>query len=85
MTPPPLLTEAAAASILGISVRTMRRIRHAGGILYVRISRRRIGYRPQDVEDYLDRQSRRDTPHRPAPGKPEPPRRGKVVPFSQMA
>jgi len=55
MSAPALLTEAEAAEQLGIAPRTLRALRSAGKIRYVRPSPRKIYYKPEDVAEYLDR------------------------------
>lgn len=84
-----LLTEAEAAALLRMSVRTLRDIRRRREIHYVALSARKIVYRPEDIEEYVAAR-RRLAPEsakasansRPGRGKPAP-ANGKVVPFSQ--
>lgn len=57
MTPaiqPGLLSEAAAAKWLGISPRTLRKLRHDGEVHYILI-RTAIRYSLEDLESYVER------------------------------
>jgi len=50
----PLLTERDLSVWLGISLPTLQRMRsRGGGPKFVRLSFRRVGYRPSDVEEWL--------------------------------
>lgn len=88
MTLPRLLDSAAAADRLGISERTLRQLRKAGLIRYVAVTERKIMYRPEDCESYIEGRTKIDTPAdptrhpRPQAGRRRP---GNVVPFSAMA
>ena len=55
-----LLTERELAELLSLSPDTLRRMRRAGEIPYVAISRRRIGYRPEEIERWLQERSVRE-------------------------
>jgi|KBSSwiStaDraftv2_1062776.scaffolds.fasta_scaffold1070907_1 hypothetical protein len=84
-----LLTEEQAAEILHVSPRTLRDLRRHGAIRYVAITARKVGYRPEDCEEYVASRLRVESPA--APMGPPKPKRGKraastngvVVPFSQ--
>lgn len=65
-----LLTEEEAARRLLIHPRTLRKLRQAGEIRYVALVGRRIGYRPEDCQAYIERQLRLETPADPYLGKP---------------
>jgi len=54
MTAPALITEAEAAAMIGLSPRTLRALRSAGKIRYVRPSPRKVFYKPEDVAEYKD-------------------------------
>lgn len=83
-----LLTEEEAAKRLLLSARTLRDLRRTGLIRYVRLSARKIGYRPEDCDDYV---ASRVCVEQPMPLSPPATRRksakraafGNVVPFSQ--
>lgn len=62
MTAHALLTEAEAAVILHMSPRTLRSLRSGGKIRYVRPSPRKVFYRADDIDEYLERQSLTDQP-----------------------
>ena len=57
-----LLTPEEAARRLRVSTKTLRQLRQAGEIRYVAVTERRIFYRPEDCDDFLERRSRLDTP-----------------------
>lgn len=81
-----LLTPDEAAGRLGIGERTLRDLRKRGLIRYVAITERKIMYRPEDCEAFIESRSRVADPAAP---KKRPPRsvgrRGKVIPlFSEM-
>lgn len=61
-----LLPEAEAAEALGVSQRTLRNLRKAGIIHYVRPSPRKVYYTPEDVAEYIDRQRRMECPPCPS-------------------
>lgn len=52
-----LLTPAEAANQLGISERTLRKLRDERGLRYVLISARTIRYRADDLDEYLEAQA----------------------------
>lgn len=64
----PLLTAAEAWTYLTCSESTLKRLRQAGEVRPIRISRRIVRYRRSELDGYLDRQSR---PSAPVPW-PEP-------------
>lgn len=84
-----LLTEAEAARRLLISLSSLREIRRRGGIRYVAVSTRRIAYRPEDCDEYVQAHVRIEPPRmneKPkgrqksvSGARPE----ANVVPFSQ--
>lgn len=50
-----ILTPKGTATHLGISVRTLRRLRKAGAFPpHIQLSARRIGWRAEDIELFLD-------------------------------
>lgn len=49
------LTSAQAAALLGVSTRTLERLKAAGRIGYVRVGDRTLRYTRRQVEDYLGR------------------------------
>ena len=57
-----MLTSSEAADRLGISDRTLRRLRHDGLIRYIAITHHKILYRPEDCDDYVNSRVRCDTP-----------------------
>ncbi|MBF5091325.1 helix-turn-helix domain-containing protein [Novosphingobium sp. NBM11] len=57
-----LLTEEQAAKSLGMSARTLRGIRSKGMIRYIRTSPRTIRYTPEDLDEYLAKQTTQDQP-----------------------
>ena len=49
-----LLTEKELSTWLGLSLPTLQRMRSkGGGPKFIRLSFRRVGYRPADVEDWM--------------------------------
>lgn len=49
-----LLTEKELASWLGLSLPTLQRLRsNGGGPKFIKLSFRRVGYRPSDIEAWL--------------------------------
>ncbi|MCB0825363.1 MAG: helix-turn-helix domain-containing protein [Armatimonadetes bacterium] len=46
-----------AAEFLGISVTTLDRIVKKGEITYIPVSQRRIVFRPEDLQSYLDKRA----------------------------
>lgn len=82
-----LLTPAEAAAEIGVCTKTLRKFRERGLIPYVAVTDRKIMYRPQDCEAYLESRVRREAQQWPAksPGKPRrapAPRTGKIIPFT---
>ena len=57
---PALLSEQEAAAVLRMSQRTLRSLRDNGKIRYIRTSRRKIHYTPEDIADYIARQARQE-------------------------
>lgn len=58
----PLLNSAQAAEFLTVSKAFLERDRWAGArVPYVKIGSRSVRYRLSDLQDYIDRQSRRST------------------------
>ncbi len=84
-----LLTEEQAAKRLLMSLNSLRAIRKRGAIRYVAITARKIAYRPEDCEAYVQSQLRIE--QAPPVAQPKGRRRsvsgqqlsGTVVPFSQ--
>ncbi|MEN9924059.1 MAG: hypothetical protein RL268_185 [Pseudomonadota bacterium] len=75
----PLLDEADAAEMLGLSVKTLQGLRRRGEIAYIRLSSRMIRYQRKNLEDYLERSVTVDSPlPRELPGLPTIPRRPSV-------
>ena len=62
MNAPELISEDEAARRLLISPRTLRDLRAKGKIRYVRPSPRVVGYRPEDLAEYMERQAQQDQP-----------------------
>lgn len=52
-----LLSKQQTAEKLGISLSTLDRLMNANKINFVRVSLRRIGFRPKDIEEYESRNS----------------------------
>lgn len=79
-----LLTPAQAAERVHVCEKTLRKLRREGLIRYVAITDRKIMYRPEDCQDFIDRRSRFDDAP-PVPrhrGKRQaPPSRNNVVPL----
>ena len=61
-----LITEAEAAEALKVSTRTLRNLRKAGIIPYVRPSPRKVFYTAEDVATYIERQRRQECPPCPS-------------------
>lgn len=61
-----LLTEQEAAEKIGLSARTLRALRSAGKIRYVRPSPRKVYYKPEDVAEYIERATCQDEPACPS-------------------
>jgi excisionase family DNA binding protein len=57
-----MLTADEAAALLGISERTLRKLRQRGEIRYIAISDRIIRYFEEDCEAFLQAKRRTDTP-----------------------
>lgn len=62
MTDPLLLTEEQAAARLLMNPRTLRKLRQAGAIRYVALTGRKIGYRPEDCQAFIESRVRTETP-----------------------
>jgi hypothetical protein len=82
MTAPALLTETEAAKQLRISARTLRSYRRRGLIRYVAIGVRKIMYRPEDCDEFVESRVTREEPVRKQP-PPKARQGGQVIPFSQ--
>jgi hypothetical protein len=81
---PLLLTEEEAASLLLMHPRTLRKLRQAGAIRYVAVTGRKIAYRPEDCEAFVQERSRLETPQEATlRGRARPRRRegGNVLSF----
>lgn len=83
-----LLSPQQAAERLMVSERTLRDLKRRGAIRYVAITSRRIGYRDDDLADFIARQVRCD--EHAEPQKPSKRRASvsgaaaaNIVPFSQ--
>ena len=84
-----LLTETEAAERLHISPRLLRDLRSKGHIRYVALSTRRIAYRPEDCDAFVESRVRKAEPcPSPKPPRPSNPRQrarsGNIVPFSEQ-
>lgn len=73
-----LLTPAEAAARIGVCVKTLRKFREHGLIPYVAVTDRKIMYRPQDCEAYLESRVRREATN--AWQKPKPTRKRRASP-----
>lgn len=60
-----LLTHEEAAARIRVCTKTLRQIRQQGLIRYVAVSARKIFYRPEDCDAYLESQARFDVPSGP--------------------
>ena len=83
-----LLTEEQAAARLLMAPRTLREYRRMGQIRYVAITARKIGYRPEDCDEYVAARVRVEVP--PVKADPTPKRKAgrgapsaQIIPFSQ--
>jgi hypothetical protein len=82
---PLLLTEEQAADRLLMHPRTLRKLRQSGEIRYVALAGRKIAYRPEDCEAYIQSRVRQSDPvviHRPRPRAVGNRRSGNIIPFS---
>ena len=82
-----LLTPIEASRRLRIGERTLRDLRQKGRIRYVALTARKIAYRVEDCDEYVEAQvtraEQRDT--KPAPkGKASVGKAGTVVPFTKQ-
>ena len=82
-----LLTPAEAAAQIGVCTKTLHKLRERGLIHYVAVTDRKIMYRPQDCEAYLESRVRRGAQQWPtnSTGKPRrgpAARSGKIIPFT---
>lgn len=59
--PAPLMTHRQASHWLGISERSLDRIKRAGGIPYLRLAGRTIRYRPESLAAWATAQETRET------------------------
>ena len=81
----PLIPEPEAATRLRTCTKTLRRLRQAGKLHFVKIGRE-ICYTEQDLADFIDRQRQCAAPSAKGRGPaPKPKRPGVVVPFTQQA
>lgn len=80
----PLLTEAEAAEALGLSARTLRKLRAGGSIRYVALTARRVAYRPQDLEAYVAGRVQMAAPATTQPPRAQrkPRHNARVIPFT---
>lgn len=85
MSEPFLLSEDQAAKRLLMHPRTLRKLRQQGEIRYVALAGRKIAYRPEDCEAYVQSRLRQDDPL-PRPRARQRAvgnrRGGNIVPFS---
>lgn len=80
-----LLTPIEAAGRLRMGEKTLRELRKQGRIRYVALSARKIAYRPEDCDEYIEAQTKRDEPCDTKPqSKRQPARSGTVIPFSKI-
>lgn len=49
-----LISKAEAADRLGISIRTLEGLMKARALAFVRIAKRRIGFRPSEIERFIE-------------------------------
>lgn len=80
-----LLTEEEAAERLLMHPRTLRKLRQAGEIRYVALAGRKIAYRPEDCEAYVQSRVRVQPPMPRSGARPRSVgnrRTGVIVPFS---
>jgi excisionase family DNA binding protein len=83
-----LLTPDEAAGRLGVGERTLRDLRKRGLIRYVAVTERKIMYRPEDCEAFIESRSRLAEPTTPPKRPPtnRPRRQGQVIPlFSEVS
>ena len=83
---PSLLTPEEAARALGVGERTLRDLRKRGLIRYVAVTERKIMYRPEDCEEYIQSRVRQDEPCQPPQRRHKSTRRrtGNIVPFTKL-
>ncbi|WP_414714398.1 helix-turn-helix domain-containing protein [Sphingobium sp.] len=62
MTAPVLLTPEEAAERLHMCAKTLRRLRNEGLIRYVALTERKIRFRPEDCDAFLESRIRESTP-----------------------
>jgi hypothetical protein len=67
-----LLTEAEAAARLRVCTKTLRSLRRTGQIRYVAVTQRKILYRPEDCDAFVDARSRTEEPVSYTPPRPRP-------------
>lgn len=82
------MTEEQAAERLLMHPRTLRKLRQEGQIRYVRITSRKIGYRPEDCAAFAERRCRLEIPVETAPlprgrARPKPKNDGNVLSFME--
>lgn len=80
-----LLKPEQAAARLRVCTKTLGRLRRAGLIRYVAVTERKIMYRAQDCDNFIEAQVRQDEPQAPKRrvGKPRVARTGNVVPITR--
>lgn len=84
MVSPILLTPEEAANRLHMCVKVLRRLRQQGQIRYVALTERKIRYRPEDCDAFIEERTRKAEPcPRTAPKPTQKRRHGNIVPFSQ--
>jgi excisionase family DNA binding protein len=66
-----LLTEQEAAREIGLSARTLRALRSAGKIRYIRPTPRKILYSADDIAEFLDKHRCQDEPPCPSINPPK--------------
>ena len=49
-----LISKREAAERLGVSIRTLENLMAARALSFVRVAKRRIGFRPADVEQFIE-------------------------------
>ncbi len=81
-----LLSPADAEKRLQISERLLRNLKREGAVRYVALSARRIAYRTDDLDEYIDSRIRKDDPvsTAPPPRKRAAQRPANLIPFSEM-
>ncbi|KQM37987.1 helix-turn-helix domain-containing protein [Sphingomonas sp. Leaf10] len=79
-----LLAPQEAAERLLISERTLRDLKRKGLIRYVAVSARRIAYRPDDLDEYVESQVKQEAGPQPTtPPRKQVRRPSDIIPFSK--